>query len=318
MTVQFDGENMRGGNREMKNARNVAAAKGGRMKNDGALRTQLFPYLLVAPTVILILSFLVYPIARVFYLSFQNYDLTQAWKDGFAGFKNYQKLFHDGKFYSSLTITAKWVLTQVVGQLVLGTVVALLLNQKFKGRGFARAISLVPWAVSGVLVTMLWTLMYDQSSGLINDMLMKSGIISKKVAWLADSRTFFPAVNIAELWRGVLQSIPADVYESSAIDGCGPVKNFFYITLPYLKESIIFATLLRGIWEFNSIDMIFTMTNGGPMDKTTTLPIYMMKTAIIKGNYGYGSTIGVIAFLILLVFAVFYIKVSGFGGEENE
>lgn len=298
------------------------------MKNDGKTGARLFPYALVAPTVILILLFLVYPISRVFYLSLQNYDLTQSWKDGFAGMGNFIKLFRDPKFYSSMVITFKWVLTQVVGQLILGTVVALLLNQKFKGRGAARAISLVPWAVSGVLVTMLWTLMYDQSSGLINDILMKTGLIDKKIAWLADSRTFFGAVNIAELWRGVpffainilaaLQSIPGDVYESSAMDGCGPVKNFIYITLPYLKESIIFATLLRGIWEFNSIDMIFTMTNGGPMDKTTTLPIYMMKTAIIKGNYGYGSAIGVIAFLILLVFALFYIKISGFGGEERE
>jgi len=202
------------------------------------------------------------------------------------------------------------------------------LNQKFKGRGIARAISLVPWAVSGVLVTMLWTLMYDQSSGLINDLLMKTGIISEKVAWLANPKTFFSAVVVAELWRGVpffainilaaLQSIPEDIYEASAIDGCGKVKTFIYITLPFLKESIIFATLLRGIWEFNSIDMIFTLTNGGPMNQTTTLPIYMMKTAIIKGNYGYGSAIGVVTFLFLLVFAVLYIKLSHFGGEKNE
>ena len=299
-----------------------------RIKSAGSNSDRMFPYFLIAPTAILILSFLVYPIARVFFLSFQNSDLTQSWKDGFAGLGNYVKLFHDKKFFSSLIITFKWVVIQVVGQLLLGTTVALLLNQQFKGRGIARAISLVPWAVSGVLVTMLWTLMYDQNSGLINDILMRSGIITKKIAWLADSRTFFPAINIAELWRGVpffainilasLQSIPADVYESSAIDGCGPIKNFFYITLPFLKESIIFSTLLRGIWEFNSIDMIFTMTNGGPMDKTTTLPIYMMKTAIIKGNYGYGSTIGVVAFFILLVFALLYIKFSGFGGDENE
>ncbi|HIU77732.1 MAG TPA: sugar ABC transporter permease [Candidatus Pelethocola excrementipullorum] len=312
----------------MKNTNEGGIRARRKLKNANSSSMQIFPYLLIAPTVILILAFLVFPVARVFYLSFQNYDLTQSWKDGFAGISNFTKLFQDGKFYSSLVITFKWVFTQVIGQLILGTIVALLLNQKFRGRGAARAISLVPWAVSGVLVTMLWTLMYDQSSGLINDILMKTGIISKKIAWLADSRTFFPAVNVAELWRGVpffainilaaLQSIPGEVYESSSIDGCGPVKNFVYITLPYLKESIIFATLLRGIWEFNSIDMIFTMTNGGPMDKTTTLPIYMMKTAIIKGNYGYGSAIGVVAFILLLVFALCYIKLSGFGGEDNE
>ena len=288
-----------------------------------------FPYLLIAPTVILIAAFMIYPICRVFYLSFQNYDLTNIFKNGFAGLNNFKELFtEDELFWDSAWITLKWVLSQVVFQLIFGMIVALILNQKFKGRGFARAISLVPWAVSGVLVTMLWTLMYDQSSGLINDILIKTGLISEKVAWLADKNTFFPAVIIAELWRGIpffainllagLQSIPGDVYESSAFDGCGPMKNFIYITLPYLKDSIIFATLLRGIWEFNSIDMIFTMTNGGPMNKTTTLPIYMMKTAIIKGNYGYGSAIGVVAFLFLLVFAILYIKMSGYGGDDNE
>lgn len=289
---------------------------------------QIFPLLLVAPTFLIIICFMGYPIIRVFYLSLQNYNLKNVFANGFAGFSNFTKLFtKDGLFWSSALITLKWVLSQVVLQLILGTAVALILNQKFKGRGIARAIALVPWAVSGVLVTMLWTLMYDQSSGLINDLLMKTGIISSKVAWLSDSHTFFPAVVVAELWRGVpffainilaaLQSIPSDVYESSAMDGCGPVKQFFYITLPFLKESIIFATLLRGIWEFNSIDMIFTLTNGGPMDQTTTLPIYMMKTAIIKGNYGYGSAIGVVTFIFLLIFAVVYIKMSHYGGEEN-
>lgn len=271
---------------------------------------------------------MIYPIFRVFYLSFQNFDLSQSWENGFAGLSNYRKLFLDAKFWSSLIITVKWVVSQISFQLIFGMIVALILNQRFKGRGAARAISLVPWAVSGVLVTMLWTLMYNQTSGLINDILIKLGIISKKIAWLADSRTFFPSVIIAELWRGIpffainllaaLQSIPADIYESSAIDGCNPIKNFIYITLPYLKESIIFATLLRGVWEFNSIDMILTMTNGGPMDKTTTIPIYMMKTAIIKGNYGYGSTIGVVAFLVLLIFTILYIKFSRYGGEDNE
>ncbi len=286
-----------------------------------------YPYLLIAPTVLLILCIMVYPIFRVFYLSFQNYDLTNPFMDGFAGFSNFTQLFtQDPLFKSSLLITVKWVVSQIAFQLLLGLIVALILNSKFRARGAVRAVALVPWAVSGVLITMLWSLMYDQNSGLINDLLIKMGIIKENIAWLADSRTFFGAVVVAELWRGIpffaitllasLQSIPEDIYESSAIDGCGPVKNLFYITLPFLKESIIFSTLLRAIWEFNSIDMIFTMTNGGPMDQTTTLPIYMMKTAIIQGNYGYGSAIGVVSFVLLMVFALLYIKLSGYGREN--
>ncbi|QEY35280.1 sugar ABC transporter permease [Caproiciproducens galactitolivorans] len=311
----------------MKSSPGVLATKPPVEKRGRRISDKVFPYLLIAPTAILILLVMVYPIFRVFYLSFQNYDLTNPFMDGFAGISNFVKLFTDDPlFFSSIGITFKWVLLQVVFQLLLGLIVALILNAKFRGRGVVRAISLVPWAVSGVLITMLWSLMYDQNSGLFNDLLIRMGILKGHIAWLADNRTFFAAIIVAELWRGIpffaitllasLQSIPEDIYESSAIDGCGAVRNLIYITLPFLKESIIFATLLRAIWEFNSIDMIFTMTNGGPMDQTTTLPIYMMKTAIIQGNYGYGSAIGVVSFLFLMLFAALYIKISGYGGED--
>lgn len=287
-----------------------------------------YPYLLIAPTVILIAFIMIYPIGDVFYLSFQNYDFTNLSVKGYAGFENFRNLFFsDDLFKQSIGITLKWVITEIVFQLILGLLIALLLNRKFHGRGLTRTIALLPWAVSGVLITMLWTLMYDQNSGLFNDLLKRCGLISQNIAWLADSRTFFGAIVVAELWRGVpffaitflaaLQSIPEEVYESSAIDGCNAPQTLFYITLPFLKESIVFSTLLRAIWEFNSIDMIFTMTNGGPMDQTTTLPIYMMKTAIIQGNYGYGSAIGVVCFLFLLLFSLLYVKLSGYGREDS-
>lgn len=289
---------------------------------------RFFPYLLIAPTVILIACIMIYPVGNVFYLSFQNYDLANLWQKGYAGFENFRKMFQeDDVFKLSIGITLKWVAVEVVLQLLFGLLIALLLNRKFRGRGLIRTVSLLPWAVSGVLITMLWTLMYDQNSGLFNDLLKKMGLITQNIAWLADMRTYFGAIVIAELWRGIpffaitflaaLQSIPTEIYESSAIDGCNSVKNLFYITLPFLKESIIFSTLLRAVWEFNSIDMIFTMTDGGPMNLTTTLPIYMMKTTIIQGNYGYGSAIGVVCFLFLLIFAVLYIRLSGYGREDN-
>ncbi|MGG1555147.1 carbohydrate ABC transporter permease [Paenibacillus ferrarius] len=279
------------------------------------------PYILIAPTLILIAVIMFYPILRVFELSVQNYDLTRPQEFGFAGLLNFKRiLFEDDLFFGTVWVTAKWVLIEVVLQLVLGLIVALLLNQSFRLRGVVRSLVLVPWAVSGVLTTMLWSLMYNQHIGVINDLLKKIGLIHEDIAWLANTKTVFGSVIVAELWRGIpffavtllasLQSIPNDVYESCEVDGCGKVKKLFYITLPYLKESIIFATLLRAIWEFNSIDMIFTMTNGGPMNMTTTLPIYMMQTAILKGNYGYGSAIGVITFIFLMIFVLVYLRLS--------
>lgn len=308
------------------------------MKNDMALRgerppqkkrlnfEQIFPYLLISPTVILILLIFVFPVFDVFYLSFKNYDLTNVMLKGYAGFENYIKIFtKDPNFYLSLRVTAKWVLLEVVLQLIFGMIVALILNMQFHGRGIVRAVSLVPWAVSGVLTTMLWLLIFDQHVGVLDVVLMRAGIIHQNIAWLSDMHTYFASIVLAELWRGIsffaitllagLQTIPTDIYESCALDGCGTFRKFYYITLPFLKESIVFATLLRGIWEFNSIDMIFTMTNGGPMNLTTTLPIYMMKTAIVQGNYGYGSALGGVSFVILLIFAVIYIKITGYGRD---
>lgn len=289
---------------------------------------RIYPYALIMPTLILIAVIMVFPIFRVFDLSVQNYNFTRLQERGYIGLENFKRIFfEDDLFYSTVWITLKWVGSEVILQLVLGLAVALLLNQSFRLRGLVRSLVLVPWAVSGVLTTMLWALMYNQHIGVINDVLKRLGVIDQDVAWLANTNTVFGSVIVAELWRGIpffavtllaaLQSIPNDVYESADVDGCGKVKKLFYITLPYLKESIIFATLLRAIWEFNSIDMIFTMTNGGPMNMTTTLPIYMMKLSILEGNYGYGSALGVVTFLFLMLFVIFYLRLNK-GGQDDE
>ena len=111
--------------------------------------------------------------------------------------------------------------------------------------------------------------------------------------------------------------MPREIYESCEIDGAGSWQKFRFITLPYLKQTIVLTTMLRFIWEFNSVDMLYTLTGGGPVRMTTTLSIYMMKTSVISGNYGYGSAIGVVVFLTLLVFAAVYMKASRFGGEVD-
>jgi len=283
------------------------------------------PYALIAPTIISILLIMFFPVFKVFQLSFQNYSFAQPYNNGFVGLKNFVDIFtKDPLFFKSLLTTVKWVGWEVVLQLVFGLMVALLLNREFKGRGLVRSLVLVPWAVSGILTTMLWSLMFNQSIGIINVIFKHLGFIKTDIAWLANTHTVFGSVVVAELWRGIpffaimllaaLQTIPKDVYEACEVDGCGNVKRFFYITLPFLKESIIFSTLLRGIWEFNSIDMIFTMTNGGPMNMTTTLPIYMFQTSILQGNYGYGSALGVVTFILLLIFVIFYLRLNRSGG----
>jgi multiple sugar transport system permease protein len=295
----------------------------------GRKSEKYFPYLLIAPTVILLGILIFYPVASVFQLSLQNFSYARLYEAGFAGLQNFKTIFGgDNLFYPALLLTAKWVFWEVFLQLVLGLAVALLLNQVFRGRGLARVLVFAPWAVSGVLTTMLWLLILNQHIGLFNYVLKDTGVLKDTVAWLGNPNTVFPAIVITELWRGLpffaitllaaLQTIPREIYESCAVDGCSPLKKFFYITLPYLKGAIVFTTLMRSIWEFNSIDMIFTLTGGGPMRLTTTLPIYLMQTAVVEGNLGYGSALAVVIFGILLLFAALYLSLNKFGRGIDE
>ncbi len=290
---------------------------------------RVYPYLLIVPSLLLIALLMLVPLFSVFKLSLQNYSMTSLYGRGFIGLKNFLDIIGgDSVFWRSIPVTIKWVVIEVVCQLVFGMIVALLLNRTFKGRGLARATMFIPWAVSGVLTTMLWLLIFNQHIGLLNDLLRRLGIIHSNVAWLANPNTVFGSVILAELWRGIpffaitllaaLQTIPVEIYESAKVDGCGPVRQFFWITLPFLKEAIVFSTLMRAIWEFNNIDMIFTMTGGGPVYLTTTLPIYMMQTAIIEGNYGYGSALAVFIFVILMLFTITYLAMNKFGRSIDE
>lgn len=288
-----------------------------------------FPVLLISPTVLLLLGLSIYPTIKSFSYSFMNYQRRDLSSQGFIGLENFIEIFTDDKlFFSSLWNSFKWVGSEVVLQLILGLIFALILNKKFRGRGVARTICFAPWAISGVLTTMLWILIYNENIGLLNNVLGMMGLEQYEMSWLANKSTVFKSIVLSELWRGIpffainmlaaLQGIPGDIYESAKVDGAGSWKIFWKITLPYLKETIIFATLMRCIWEFQSIDMILTMTNGGPNRQTTTLPIYMYQKAMIEGDYGYGSALAVCSFLILSVFAIVYLKLNHFGKGIEE
>ncbi|RTE06302.1 carbohydrate ABC transporter permease [Paenibacillus whitsoniae] len=292
-------------------------------------RINWLPYMLIAPAIILMIVFLFYPVINVFYFSLHKFNPAKAYENGFIGLDNFVEIFTKDKlFYSTLSVTAKWVFIEVFLQLVCGLGIALMLNQSFRFRGFFRSAAILPWAISGVVTSTLWQIIFNEQMGPLNDLLMRIGILDHKVAWLSEITTAFGAIVTAELWRGIpfftiallagLQTIPSDLYESAYVDGAGRWKSFIHITLPYLKTTIILTTLLRAVWEFNNVDLIFVMTNGtgGPIDLTTTLPMYIVKQAIVAQDFGYGSALTVIGFIILLVFAIGYLKLSGYGKEE--
>lgn len=289
----------------------------------------IFPWLLIVPTLAFLITFCFVPMFRGFGYSLTDYDRGNPKAVQFVGLQNFVTIFTEDKVFTKTLVTSlAWVSSEVILQLFFGMIFALILNQTFRGRGLVRTFCFAPWAVSGVLTTMLWTLVYNEHIGLLNHFLKLIGHGELTRAWVQNISTSFPSVVIAELWRGIpfftitllggLQTIPTELYESAKVDGGNAWKNFWYVTIPYMKESIVFATLMRTIWEFRSVDLIMTMTDGGPVRRTLTLPIYMYKTSIENGQYGYGAALTVILFAILSGFVVFYLKANNFGKGVNE
>ncbi|MFI6943683.1 carbohydrate ABC transporter permease [Streptomyces sp. NPDC050418] len=296
-------------------------------RRHGSSTPRRLPYLLIAPAVLLMLGFIAYPVISVFYYSLQHYNPTKPWRDGFAGFDNFLHAFtEDPQFWDTLGFSAKWVFVEVGLQLLFGLALALIVNQTFVGRALGRALVFSPWAVSGVLTSVIWVLLYNSQTG-ITRYLADLGIGSYGTSWLSDTSTVFSAAIVADLWRGVpffaililadLQSVSKDLYEAAEVDGAGRVRQFLHITLPHLKDAIVLSTLLRMVWEFNNVDLLYTLTGGGPAGETTTLPLYVATTSVDAHDFGYASALTTVAFVILLFCSVLYLRLSKFGGDNK-
>lgn len=282
---------------------------------------------MLLPAMGTIAAFMFYPILNTFWLSFQNHVLTNRMAWGFAGLDNFVRLFGDEIFWKSLKNTAVWTVINVALQTVLGLLVALLLNRPFKGRGLARALSFSPWAVGGILVALIWGFMMSESVGVINDVLMRLHLVNGRVSWFSSERMAMSAIIIANTWRGIpffaisilssLQTIPGEIYESAEVDGASVFGRFFRITLPLIKDTLILTTLLRTIWTFNVIDIIYGMTRGGPNFSTLTVPTYVMMIFGDSLDMGYASAVAVAMMAIMLVFSALYLKAGAFGKEGN-
>jgi multiple sugar transport system permease protein len=276
------------------------------------------PYLLIAPAVVFMLLVVAYPAINSILMSFQNYNLTKPQQRGFIGLTNYITAFHDPLFYQSLINTLIWVIFGVGFQFLFGFILALILNRDFRGRGFIRSAALIPWVTPGVLIGLMWTWMYDGNYGVINDLLHKVGLINTFIPFLSDANAALPCVIITLVWQGIpffaimilaaLQGVPGELYEAADVDGCPAHTKLFKITIPSIKNTIFVTTLLRIIWVANSIDIIFSMTNGGPGFSSMTLSVYAFKKAYGTLDFGYASTLSILLTLLLMIVAVFYLR----------
>ncbi|MFQ3620114.1 MAG: sugar ABC transporter permease [Spirochaetales bacterium] len=281
-------------------------------------RLDTFPYLLLTPALTVTLLVIFYPIVRTITYSLMQYILWKPTEIQFIGFRNYLAAIQDPIFWISFQHTLIWIGGVITLQLLLGFCTALLLNQQFFWRGIARSLVLIPWVTPSVITALMWRWMYDGNRGVINDLLVRLGLLSRYFPWLANDKTALFAVMLALMWQGFpffaimilagLQAIPDTLYEAAEVDGASTWQKFTRITLPMLVPILFTSLMLRIIWVANSLDIIYIMTGGGPGYSTYTLPVYSYIRAYKGMDFGYASTLAVFLTLIITLFVTLYVR----------
>lgn len=279
----------------------------------------------LAPTLLVMALIVFLPLVQGITQSFTNVDSTNqgtrfrapSWV--FVGLDNYVRVLsgQDPKFYPTLIWTIIWTAVNVFFHYTLGLLLALTLNQKFRGRTAYRLLLMLPWAVPAYVTAIAWLFIFNGEYGLLNNVLGLFGV--ERIPWVSTFPWYYVVPIIVNVWLGVpfmmvallggLQSIPTDLYEAAQVDGASMVQRFWNITVPMLRTVSSTVVLLGCIWTFNIFVVIFFITGGGPGGKTDILVTYTYNQ-FTAGNYGVAVTYAVIIFSLLLVFSAVYRRVA--------
>lgn len=249
-----------------------------------------------------------------------NLDVTLI-KSNYVGFGNFIEALKDSRMWKTIGITLIFTIISVFLELVLGLALALVMNVPLKGKGFIRTTSLIPWAIPTAVAALMWMYMFNGDSGVFAVLLSKLNIIENPSKILGSGTNAMIAVIIADVWKTTpymalmllagLQTIPHTLYESSSIDGANKIQQFFKITLPLLKTSILVALLFRTLDAFRVFDLIYVLTGGGPGGRTETISIYSYQVLKSQSMLGYGSVLVIFMALIVGIISFIYIKILG-------
>ncbi|KPK46154.1 MAG: ABC transporter permease [Nitrospira bacterium SM23_35] len=274
------------------------------MKREGGNR-------FVVPALALLSVITLYPILYVIYLSTHR-KLLIFHISRFIGFENYQFLLRDDRFWNALKNTLYFTGVSVSLELLLGLCFAILLNRTFRGKGLARAVILIPWAIPTVVSARMWEWMYNTDFGILNY------VLGVKINWLGSPFWALNAAILMDVWKTTpfvailliagLQIIPGEVYRAARVDGAGNWQIFRKIMLPLLKPAILIVLLFRTLDAFRVFDAIYVLTGGGPANTTETLSVYAYKVLFQTLQFGYGSTLSVVVFLCVGVMSIVYVN----------
>ncbi|MBN9316838.1 MAG: sugar ABC transporter permease [Devosia sp.] len=277
------------------------------------------PYVLIAPAFLLAAFIILWPLSQIGEISISNVNRFGQLK-GFAGLENFAAVVGDPQFLAAAWRTVIWTLGIVAGTILLSVPVALVLNEDFHGRGIARIIVMLPWAVSLTMTAIVWRWALSGESGMLNSALKGLGLVDQNIQWLAAAGTAFPmqiAIGIlvsipftTTIFLGGLSSIPDDLYEAARLEGASSWQIFFSITLPLLRPFINIAVVMNTIGVFNSFPIIWVTTQGGPANSTDILVTYLYKLGFSFGKLGEASALSLMMFALLLFFTIIYVRLA--------
>lgn len=282
------------------------------------LSNETVGYLYVLPAVIFILLFVLYPVIYNIVISLQKYDIStfQSGVKEFIGFENYKSIFSDTLFIKSVSNTFVYTIICIIFQLGIGFLLALFFNKKFPGANITSGLTLIAWVMPMLVIGIIWKWLWASDSGVVNYFLQNLHLIDKPIQWLNEPRYAFAAVTITNIWVGIpfnmllvltgMTTISDDVYEAAKIDGAGRLQSLRYITIPLLKTTMVSAVTIGFIYTFKAYDLIVGMTQGGPNHATEMISTLIYQENFTTFDFGKGSAMANVYFLIIFVVAIFY------------
>ncbi|NED99433.1 carbohydrate ABC transporter permease [Phytoactinopolyspora halotolerans] len=274
-------------------------------------------YLFLAPGLLLFSVFTLFAMGFALYLTFHEWSIIQP-EQPFVGLDNYRELMSDERFRRSVYNTVYFTGASVPLTMLVGLAVALLLNQPLRGRGLLRVMYFLPVVTPFVVVAIIWKWLYNGDFGLFNYYLLKTNLIDEPLLWLADKNLAMPSIILMSVWAGVgfsmvvylaaLQAVPEELYDAAKVDGGGAWVRLRHVTIPMLRPATLFLMVMGIIGSFQIFTQIFIMTQGGPVDRTTTMMFYIYEAAFKFYRMGYASTLAYALFAMLFIFTLIQLR----------
>lgn len=304
---------------DLQQAGSTQAGRNPRPKRRAPGRSQgRMALLLLLPSAVIVFGIILYPIIRTTIISFFEVNSAVPVTTPFVGLRNYSNILSNHDFYSTIGRTLYFTVGSTALELVLGMGLALLLNAPVKFRWLFRAIVVLPWALPTVVNGAMWRGVLNAQYGSLNALLTQLHLLHDYRSWLGTPTSALNMLIIADVWKTTplvafflltgLQSIPPDIYESTRMDGAGPVRTWFYITLPLLVPSISVVLVLRTIDAFKVFDLVYVLTGGGPANGTQTIAYFTYVQAFSDQRFGYGSALAEVIVVCILLLSAVYLR----------